>query len=249
MAAIQTTIEFTYEPADLFEEPTPVPVRHGQLTFDAGKALYVLTVPTEPVPDSTMTEVENEVSSALRVREILTHRASSLSTPTAKHNQASGGQSVAITPRSVSTTVVGGRPDVVIKEAGKVVHDTRAARIKADSDFLASVSPKTGNPTVAKMLKSYAAAIRDPAKELSHLFEIVEAAEEICRGRSEAYGGLGFKKSEWDAITRLANDPQINQGRHTGKAIHSTRDVTETEIEKARQLARDIVRRYAAKVQ
>jgi hypothetical protein len=250
MAATKTTIEYEYEPSDLFEQSLEIAAKHGALTFDSGKAAYVLAAPVEPVPEKMMEEVREEVTALLDSREMVAHRASKIiSGPATKFDQASGGQNVDVALTGQSMTIMAGNLDTVATHStGKVFHDSKSERIRADTDFLLAVAPNMGNPTLRKMVKSYDAAVRDKAKELSHLYEIVEAAEKLYGNRSATCKTLGFTKGEWDAITEPANNPEIKQGRHTGKAI-KTRDATNEELDNARHLAREIVRRHAATVQ
>ena len=247
MTTTKTELDFSYEPADFFEAFTAVNGPNGQLTLDAGKAVYVLAVPTDPIPRALLHAVSEEISNVLKLRQMLVHKPFQLSGPSITQHQAEGGQNrVILVGVAEMVTASDGFDCTITDAAGNVIADTKAERLKAETDFLASLLPKMKHPTLAKMVDSYCGAVKDSADELIHLFEITEAADTHFDGDRKARSALGIGKSEWDAIDALANNKHILQGRHRGQQTQGMRDATREELDKARSVARRIIEIFAS---
>lgn len=101
------------------------------------------------------------------------------------------------------------------------------------------------DPTAQKLLECYYAALRDPADELVHLYEIwegiVKAFSGDKKGMHSARKALNIHEGR---LSRLANNEPLKQGRHRGCHLHDLRDATQPELEEARSIARDMLIRY-----
>ncbi len=246
----KTELEFSYEPLDFFEAPLSLSLKHGQLTVDHGKAVYLLTNPNDPIPCTLRQDVQQEVSNVLKLRQVVANKAFNLALPNATQYQADGRQNRVIQIGMAAEVATAGSLDMLMRDAtGRVVHDSRAKRIESDTDFVASVLPKMKNPTLSKMVGSYCAAVADRKNELVHLYEIADAAKKLFDGIDTACSELGISKTEWRALTSLANSGEIRQGRHRGQQTQGNRDATAIELEEARGAAKHIIRAFAAKVQ
>ena len=129
----KTELEWAYQPADFFEVPTTVPLADGSLSADAGKAVYTLALPTDPLPPPLQVSITEEVSVVFELRQLITHRAFTLEGPCIVQHELGGARS--ITPRGVELVVVArGRADVIFKDAaGKVVANTKKDRIESET--------------------------------------------------------------------------------------------------------------------
>jgi len=110
---------------------------------------------------------------------------------------------------------------------------------------LVSGSPTT-DAVVKGLLRSYSTALRDPANEFIHLYEIRDALAHRFGSAAKARSALGLKRRGWDRLGKLANDLPIKQGRHRGQSSGSLRDATETELQEARSIARNMIRQFLA---
>jgi hypothetical protein len=94
------------------------------------------------------------------------------------------------------------------------------------------------------MLAFYKAAINDPDNELVHLFDIWEALKTRFKGVNAAQTALAISDSERRKLGILANNDPLSQGRHRGKKVGELRDATETELEEARGIVRNMIEAY-----
>lgn len=95
------------------------------------------------------------------------------------------------------------------------------------------------------MISCLSNAKRDSPNALVHLYEIREAIKELFGGEKAARQQLGFHKSDWNELGRIANDEPLNEGRHRGKSLTNLRDATPEELQYCFTFARSLVLEYA----
>ena len=101
------------------------------------------------------------------------------------------------------------------------------------------------NATLDAMLRSYAAAVRDPNNELVHLYEIRDALSKKFDGEQPARAALvAITSAQWSRLGLLGNELPLRQGRHRGKATTPLRDATKGELTQARGIARAMIEAY-----
>lgn len=122
--------------------------------------------------------------------------------------------------------------------------DTKRERIEATKDFALLASRHRTDPVAELLLKSYHAAITDASKELAHLYDIREVLATKFGGETKARAVLGITKSRWGRLGELANDVPLSQGRHRGRKIGQLRDANPSELDEARAIAKDMIRKY-----
>lgn len=244
----KTEFDFHYEPADFFEAPVALALKHGNLSAENGKALYVLSIPVDPLPEGLREEVRGEVERVFKLRQMLVRRPFEVQGPNlTQYSQGGGGRTIYV--GTAETLCMAGTVDVVVKNAaGIVTHDSRAERIAAHNAFITSLLPKLGDGVLLAMVNSFCKATEDLDNELVHLFEVRDAAESLFGGPMAARAALTVPRRDWDDLGRIACDEPLRQGRHRG--IHATRlrDATPEELERARSVARKIIEAYAARV-
>jgi hypothetical protein len=248
--AIRTELEWSYQPTDYFEAPTAVPASHGQVSVDAGKATYTLASPSDSVPPSVREIAGEEIAAVFELRQMLTHKPYTIAGPTVIQHQPGGARSVAVSVGGVVALSGAGLVDVVVSDAaGNVLSDSRADRISTDTAFVSSLTPKlVQSATLRAMVRSFGQAVRDPADELVHLYEVRDAALKHFKTESKARAALGITKAAWQELGRLANDEPLRQGRHRGRQMTGMRDATHAELAAARAVARRIIEAFAATV-
>ena len=194
----KTEFNFAYKPADFVEAPLTLPLRHGQLTMDNGKAIYVLNAPTNPVPDALRQQISKETSDVFKLRQMIIYKPFKLTGPNVTQFDADGREHKAVFLEGVSVLGLAGNLNMVVTDAkGNVTHDSRAERIQADTASITSILPKMGNSTLQAMVTSYCQAAEDLLRG---------ASSKRLRGPSRAVQCV--KRSE------RPNDPHEGLPRH-----------------------------------
>jgi hypothetical protein len=246
--ATKTELEFNYEPSDYFEEAHYQRLSDGELRADEGKAVVVLDVPADPVPDVLRVRVSQEVESVFKLRQLLDRRPFRVLPPAAVQYGIAGveGRAVFVSIDEVIHAHAADHVDLVTTNAsGEVIHDTRAERIAEHKRFISSLLPKMSNGTMRAMVDSYCKAIDDPANELVHLYEVRDAAKKYFGNGAAARSALSISRDDWGDLGRLADEEPLNQGRHRGNHAPNLRDGTPEELEQARGIARRIIDAFA----
>jgi len=118
----------------------------------------------------------------------------------------------------------------------------RRDRERAFGDAIARVLPS--DPLLRKMLLSHQGAVEDPADELVHLFEILEALKTRFRSDRKAQEALGIDEAKWGRFCALTNDRRLQQSRHRGQHLGELRKATAAELTEARKIARELIEAY-----
>jgi hypothetical protein len=101
---------------------------------------------------------------------------------------------------------------------------------------------RSKDSTAEAVLRSYGAAVNDPANELIHLYEVREALKKKLGKR--ACKELKITDTQWSRLGRLANDLPLRQGRHRGKLHAELRNATPDELRQARGIAQKMIVEY-----
>ena len=249
MTPERTELEWTYDPADLFEAPYQHAGIDFDLLVDAGRAVATLRVPQEPVSPDVEEGVRAVLESVFLVRQLQIHRQYSLKGPRTYQHSA-GRKNILIRAGIVATVCTAGRADFIVTDtAGNIVRDSRVERIAEHSSVLDSVAPKlVRSATLRSLFASYSRSVTDPNNELVHLYEIRDALAGHYGSEQSARDALGISKGEWQRIGVLANVEPLEQGRHRGRHPTGRRAATESELNEARQLARRWLMAFAQTV-
>lgn len=235
----RTELEWTYSPSDFFEAPYQIKVGEIDLVVEGGKAVAVMTAPSDSVPKDFEERARILLESIFLIRRLQMRTKYKLEGPTA-YQYSSGRKNVSIRVGTGSIALMGGQVDFLLKDAaGNVVRDSKAERIAEHSSLLDELSPKVPySATLRSLLESYSQSIDDPNDELVHLYEIRDALSHHYGNERTARDVLAISKTEWQRLGILANVEPLKEGRHRGKHSHGKRPATSSELEEARSLVR-----------
>jgi len=249
MAPHKTELQWTYAPADLFEAPLTHVDPDFRLELDHGEATATLTQPQDPIGDPLQERISAHIEGYLLVRALQVHRQHELRGPkTTQHG--SDRRTVSLSFGAAVEISDAVAVDVLEHDAaGKVIRDTKAERIAADSAVIQSVAPKVAkSPLLCGLLTSYSQAISDPANEMTHLYEVRDALAKHHGGEAATRTALGIGSGDWRRIGQLANAEPLEQSRHRGNFVTGLRAATAEELQAARSIVRSWILAFAATV-
>lgn len=136
MTPERTELEWTYQPAGLFEAPYRHAGSEYELLVDGGKAIATLRIAQDPVKPQLEERIGTYVTNLFIVRQFQVHRKYDLRGP-AVCQHAAGRRSVAVRIEGQALITVGGQADIVVRDAGgNIVRDTKNERISEHAAVL-----------------------------------------------------------------------------------------------------------------
>ena len=241
-----TVIEWSYTPPEFLEDIPSLALGEHTVTFDHGAARVTLPLDAYQDDGDLKEQLTAALQDAFEAVQAVRSTAYTLSRPSVTRTDAEGKRVVAIYLNSMIARARVFPADFIIRDAaGSVTADTkqeRHDRIRRMAQ-LAQKHRHTDAPARA-ILSSYGAAMRDPANELVHLYEIREALTTRFRGEQAALTALCASKTQWKRFGALANNEPVRQGRHRGAHVGALRGATEAELEFARAFARELIYAY-----
>ena len=251
MTPSKTTLEYEYEPVDLFEDTYSTARQDFTVSLANGVATVTLTTPSDPVPELVEEAARSAVIGLLRLRQFQDRRRFDVKEPKTVHEYSDGRRNTAIGV-GVGALIVTGFPAefIITDPAGNVVRDSRAERIAEETRRLESLGPKLArSPLLSALVESFTASIDDPENELVHLYEILDAVATAFGSQTRARDALGITKAEWSELGRLANNEPLLEGRHRGEHRESgLRGATREELSTARTIALRVIDAVAGTV-
>jgi len=239
-------LEWSFFPADYFEEPMLIERSNYVMTIENGKVQARI----DPATYDEDHKVRDELHNALNYRflgvQLLTQKRYELSKASMYLLHPDGCKEVTIFPESCFQTQSVGTVDLVVKDKnGRIISDSRQERVQRKK-HLSELAEKYAaqDPLVSSLLDSNKAAVNNPDTELVHLFEILEGLRIKFGGENQARKTLRIDKARWSRLKQLANDTPLRQGRHRGKKFGSLRDATEAELNEARNIACLLIESY-----
>ncbi len=239
-------LEWTYTPADYFEQRIVVERNDYIMTIDDGSA----DAKIHPAEYDGQPNMRDKLHAALNDRflgvQLLSHKIYELSGASKYHFHPDGRKDTTVFPEGVALTLAVGTPDIVVRDKnGEIVTDSRQDRIEKKKELADLVETyRSQDQVVASMLASYQAAVIDPDNELVHLYEIRDALSSKFSSDGAARQELGISTKEWSRLGKIANYDPLRQGRHRGKSVGELRDATHTELNEARNIARTMIEAY-----
>ncbi|WP_122390336.1 hypothetical protein [Pseudomonas savastanoi] len=134
--------------------------------------------------------------------------------------------------------------DVQIYRNGVLIEDTartRAGRLQAEAELL---SKHADDDLLNRLLMSHNKSTRDPEKEFTHLYEILEALQTRFVKRTKLVEALAIDKSSFSQFHRICNDPST-VSRHRGLAEGPLKEPGAQEFDFARDFAWRLILSYA----
>lgn len=234
-------VEWTYSPADYFEEPLQIFEEGYELIAQDGKV--EVKVDHDPRP-----ELCDQMDTELRLRfqgvQLVSHEQYELSQPSVSCRRPNGTRTFFCEGTIAATATVSTDFKITDKD-GNVIEDSRAKRIQRKRSLGALAAKYGGSNTVAgKILQSYNKAMNNSDNCFVHLYEIREAlAKHFGRDKNDR-NKLKVTKARWQELGRLANDAPLKQGRHRGKMLSELRDATRDELNATMNIAAEMVEKY-----
>jgi hypothetical protein len=243
-------LEWTFSPANYFEEPIEIHRDDYVMTIADGKAEARVATDVFDRDPSIRQLLHNGLNDRLLGAQLLMHQAYSLSKSSMVRVDDEGRRHIFLEVSVVCGSSVGS-PDLLITDKhGNVVLDTRKDRIeKKKSLFELIEKHRAKDALLDAMLRSHQGSVGDPDNELVHLYEIRDTLSKKFGGDTEACSAIGIKHSDWKRLGGLANGEPLRQGRHRGFNAGALRDATEAELGEGRRIARLMVEGYLEHLQ
>ena len=239
-------LEWTFSPPDYFEEPIHIARDDYEMTIGKGTVEARISPGVFAKRPRMRDQLHNFLNDRFLGVMLLTYKPYALSQASMYRLHPDGRKDTTVFLESAAVTVTMGTPDIVVTDRnGNVISDSRQQRIakkKKWAELVQTYRPR--DPLVQVLLDSHKAAVKDPANELVHLYEICDALGKHFGDRRAAQTALAVSRSRWSRLGQLANGEPIKQGRHRGKNLGALRDATEDELKQAHSIARDLVWGY-----
>lgn len=245
MSAV-VVLEWKFSPPDYFEEPIEISRQDYTMTITDGQVQAKIDCAIFEADPDMRQRLHDALNDRFLGVQLFTHRAYELSRSTKTRVHPDGRRDIFIEPEPARIVYSAGTPDIQIKDKdGNVILDTKRDRVEKKKSLAELIS--THRPTdslLASLLKSQAAAVRDPNNELVHLYEIRDALSAKFAGENATRTALGIGSTQWSRFGQLCNNEPLRQGRHRGKTGAVLRDATEAELAEARGIARAMIEAY-----
>lgn len=240
------SLRWTFTPPEYFEQTFEVEHSDYRMTIGSGTVEASIDAKTYQATADIRKTVHEELNARFLSAQVRNHRLYQLSSALVVRE--GGRREFTLDAASGKYLMVAmqGRLDVLaIDDAtGKVIVDTKRDRIEKDNAFAELAARHAGNAIVQALLKSYGEAVKDPADELTHLYEIRDALREEFGGNEKAMAALAVSKTKWSRFGEITCVLPLNQSRHRGNNVGAHRDATQVELDEARDLARSIIEAY-----
>ncbi len=239
-------LEWTYEPADYFEQRINVSQDHYELEIESGSARARIPFGNFANDGATRHKIHASLDRRFRAVQAMTHTPYELAAPSQCQQSPDGRKHHTLFAESGSIQILGQSIDFAITDAnGNVVADSRADRLKLKREFAERVA-QVGerDALLVAILDCYSHAVNDAANELVHLYEIRDALSKRFGNETNARHELSIPKRRWSRLGKLSNDEPIKQGRHRGKALANMRDATSDELQECRDIAFELIAKY-----
>jgi hypothetical protein len=235
---IKTTLEWKYTPTDVFEAPYRFAAENFEIQIDDGVVTLTLAEPREQLDQEERLSLEAFVRTTFQALQVMTHKKIELHESKTTNYNADGTHNdfvrLEVASLSFSSTSID-------------FYDSRTERIQKHHSFIDSIlkqAPQNG--LLLLLLRSYVAAINDPANEYLYLHEIRDALRAHFGTEQKAIDALKISYGNWKHLGRLSSHDPLNESRHRGLHLGETRPSTNEELADARQVARQLIEAYVA---
>ena len=245
----QIQLEWTYAPADLFEERAELLIDGCTFVIDAGTV--AARTPFEGDSETIRSFCEGlhtRLKAVFLVAQMQAHKPcelSSLGTAVRLSPDGSKHYDAFLAPLvcKMSWGVMDSR---LVDTAGNVTVDTRAARVAKRRDLAQRAAELSTNPVVLAILESYAAAVNDSGNEFLHLYEIREALVKHSHVEGKTKEAM-IGGDRWRRLRELANKAPVTQSRHRGAHLGKpVKEATAEQLAEARAIAQMMIEDYLA---
>lgn len=245
MSAV-VVLEWKFSPPDYFEAPIEIAREDYTLKIADGKAEARIDSAIYDANPSMRQTLHDALNDRFLGVQLLSHRAYELSRSTRTRVHPDGRRDVFLEVEPARIVMTAHPVDFQVRDRnGNIVADSKRDRIEKKKSLADLVSTyRASDGTLASLVRSHDAAVRDPNNELVHLYEIREALSVKFGGEKVLRSTLGISSSDWSRFGELCNNEPLRQGRHRGKTGGALRDATESELAEARGIARAMTEAY-----
>lgn len=239
-------LEWTFSPPDYFEEELSIERESYTMVIGTGKVEARIDPMKYDKEHNTRDELHQVLNDRFLGVQLLTHKPYELSKSSMHRVRPDGHREITVFLEMARSVAIAGSLDIVVKDKdGNIRIDSRRDRIEKKKELGVLIEKYRKLDEFAdSILSFYEAAIYDPKNELVHLFDIWEALVKRFGDEKSVKDTLGISTSERRKLGTLANDEPLHQGRHRGKKVGELRDATETELEEARSIAKNMIEAY-----
>jgi len=244
--SIIVVLEWKFSPPNYFEAPIKIARDDYTLTIADGKAEARIDSAIYDANPTMRQSLHDAMNDRLLGVQLLSHRSYELARSTMTRVHPDGRKDVFLEVEPARIVMTAHPVDFHVRDRnGNIVVDSKRDRIEKKRSLVDLVSIyRASDGTLASLLRSYDAAVRDPNNELVHLYEIREALSVKFGGEEALRSTLSISSSQWSRIGELCNNAPLRQGRHRGKTSGVLRDATESELTEARGIARTMTEAY-----
>jgi len=240
-------LEWTYTPPNYFEEALDVSGKDYSMVIINGKVEARVDFEVYYANSSMLEELQSNLDYTFLGAKLFTNRAHEISRPNKFHIHPDGRRDVFIELEGVELKIIPGNVDFRHTDKhGNIISDSKQERIDNIKHFIElarDYGPK--DKVLEIMLRSYGSAIDNRSNEFVYLYQVRDALHEKFSSKRNVIEALNITKDQWDDLGKLCNDESLWQGRHRGKNIKGTyRDVSESELEKAREIVLTMIKKY-----
>ena len=245
MSAV-VVFEWSFTPTDYFEVPIEIVRDDYTLTIAQEQAEARLDSAAYQANPSIRRTLHDGLNDRFLGVQLLTHRAYELSRSTMTRVHPDGRKDFFLEVEPARIVIAGHPVDFQVRDKdGNITADSKRDRIEKKGSLADLVSTyRASDETLASLLRSHDAAVRDPNNELVHLYEIRDALSFKFGGDKGARSALGISSTDWSRFGLLCNNEPLRQGRHRGKIGAALRDAAESELAEARRIARAMTEAY-----
>jgi hypothetical protein len=132
MTTERTELEWSYDPADLFEAPYQRVETDFDLLIDTGRALATLKIPQEPISREMEGKIRGAIENVFLVRQLQTHRKYKIEGPRF-YQYFEGRKDTGVRPNTETMKIESERVDFILADStGKAVRDSKSVLARAD---------------------------------------------------------------------------------------------------------------------
>jgi hypothetical protein len=247
---LKARIKWRYLPADFFESAFNTEHEGVSITIEDGQVIAELSRSRYENDQDIRLRLSEHIRGLFEGVRLFSHEDFTIEAGVVEKDRPDGGKDLTVSVKPAILKIIAGRADVKVTDRdGNVTVDTRQERIMAKQRMASLIATMRGtDQTLDAMLESYGNAVRDPADELVHLYEIREALVSRFGSESQAIEAIAISRTHWSTLGKLANNEPLNQGRHRGQSTAALRDATQEELDEARSIAREMIEEYASQV-
>lgn len=240
----KTIIEWSYTPANFFEEPSDFSINDGTVSIDNGLVKGIFDGSYYELKRDFRDKMHDELLGRFKAQQVMTQKIFDLSEGRMTRKWKNGRQDAIGFPDSLEIKMGVGNADFITKDKdGKIIRDSRKERLNEQVLFRERVAKLLPNsPTLRRLLDSYNNGLRDEKNILVHLYEISDLLKKYFFGKDKAINALNLSKTRWSNFDNITNGP-YTQSRHRGKH-DELKPITNEETRKIKEFSKLMIMRF-----